>query len=140
MADQNRLDRVRNEADRLMSMINKVILKMKRPPDGSAAGISEAVLRVAKKMGVDAEDIKKYGLKEPFSESETESVNKDEAVLCVANMMGVDPEDIKKYGHCEPFSGSETKLLEEGQGLNDAVSRIADAMGNSPEDIKRFGY
>lgn len=146
MADQIRLDGARREADRLSKAI-AALRKGKRSPGGSAADIGEDALRVAKVMGVDPEDIKKYGFKEPFSESGFDLVsgvpveNTATAVLKVAKAMGNSPEDIIKYGLEEPSSESEAELIEEeGRDLDDAVSRVAKAMDNSPEDLKRFGY
>ncbi|HUT72512.1 MAG TPA: hypothetical protein VMW89_17720 [Desulfatiglandales bacterium] len=57
--------------------------------------LNEAVLEVAKQMGVDPEDIKRYGQKGLSSET----ASMDEVILQVAKLMFVDLEDIKRYGY-----------------------------------------
>ena len=109
MADPVKMEEVKNRANRLNREINDVLLKTKRSLSGPVENISEDILQVGKIMGVDPEDIKKFGFNDSFSESETDLIgeeeqNIDDAIMHVAGAMGVDPEDIKKFGHKEPPS------------------------------------
>jgi len=108
MADPVKIKEVKNRANRLNREINDLLLKMKKSLSGPVENINKDILQVAKIMGVDPEDIKKYGFKDSFLESEADLVGEeeqdiDDTIMSVAGAMGVDPEDIKKYGHREPF-------------------------------------
>jgi pyrroloquinoline quinone (PQQ) biosynthesis protein C len=146
MADPVKIKEVKNRANRLNREINDVLLKMKRSLSGPVENISEDILQVAKIMGVEPEDIKKYGFTDSISESEMDLIgeeeqNIDDAIMHVAAAMGVDPEDIKKFGHNDSFSESEMDLIgEEGQDIDDAIMHVAEAMGVDPEDIKKYGH
>lgn len=136
MADPIRLHRVKHEAERLKGMINQVLSRTRRSP-GSVSNLDGAVLQVAGKMGVDPEDIKRYGLKDDSTESPVEAAR---AALTIAKQFGNTEEDITRYGFREPGSESETAAIEDaGRDLGDPALRIAEAFGNSPEDIQRFG-
>jgi len=107
MADPVKIKEVKNRANRLNREINDVLLKMKRSLSGPVENIDEDIFRVAKIMGVDPEDIKKYGHEGPPSESEMDLIGEEgqdsnATIMRVAEAMGVDPEDIKKFGHKEP--------------------------------------
>ena len=109
MADPVKIKEVKNRANRLNREINDLLLKMKRSLSGPVENINKDILQVAKIMGVDPEDIKKYGLQDSFLESEADLIGEegqdiDNAIIRVAEAMGVDPEDIKKFGHKEPSS------------------------------------
>ena len=109
MADPVKIKEVKNRANRLNRAINDVLLKMKRSLSGPVENIDEDIFRVAKIMGVDPEDIKKFGFNDSSSESEMDLIGEegqdiDDAIMHVAEAMGVDPEDIKKFGHKEPPS------------------------------------
>ena len=103
MADRITISDTQSRVNELMGIsdMDFVTMKSKISPDESVEGDDGSILQVAKMMGLSAADIRRYGHKEPFSESETDSMNQvtvDEAVLQVSKMMGVNVEDIRKYG------------------------------------------
>ncbi len=61
--------------------------------------LDEAELAVAKMMGNTEEDLKKYGCKEPFAESEAQSEGIEAAVLRIAKQLGNTEADLKRYGY-----------------------------------------
>lgn len=101
MADPIRVYEAQREAERIKRGIDEVIRKMKRSP--GSAGLSDAVLIVAKQMGIDPEDIVRYGAGEPSSDSEIEPIEAvrqglDDPVSRVAEAFGNSPEDLKRFG------------------------------------------
>ena len=109
VVDRITIDETQSRVNELMGIsdIDFVRMNSKRAPEESAEGIDDAVLRVAKQMGVSLEDVRKYGhegYKGPSSESEMKLTGKEDqdindAVLQAAKLMDVDPEDIKRYGY-----------------------------------------
>lgn len=71
LVDRVTIDETQERVNELMGVADMDFVRMnsKRAPDESVESIDDAVIRVAAAMGVSIEDIKKYGHKEPSSES-----------------------------------------------------------------------
>jgi len=101
MADPVKIKEIKSRANRLDRAINDLLLKTKRSLSEPGGEIDEDILQVAKIMGVDTQDIKKYGFTDSISESEMDLIGEegqDKSILQVAEMMGISVEDIRKFG------------------------------------------